>query len=266
MSSTSTTSTASPSSTTASSSAVATSSITSSSVGSNTTSYPPSASPPLFNFTLSSGPSTILIAPGNTIIYPNVIVTPHPSAAEGQAAALEYGVGDELVAVNATEPSGISLHFFGSNLTSSTIYDEVDAGFPTSLELQLIAAPSIAPGVYPITIEASSGTLSVNYSFTVQVVKYLVTINNNIFSPGNLNVTLGSTVYWIDVSSEAANGAYDVVFNTINVQSPVLNPCVLGSYGPAACGIFSYTFTTAGTFSYISNIYAAMKGTITVTG
>jgi len=168
--------------------------------------------------------------------------------------------------VNATEPSGISLHFFGSNLTSSTIYDEVDAGFPTNLELKLTAAPSIAPGVYPIIVDASSGTLSVNYSFTVQVVKYLVTINNNIFSPGNLNVTVGSTVYWIDVSSEAANGAYDVVFNTINVKSPVLNPCDLGSYGPDACSIFSYTFTTAGTFSYISNIYSEMKGTITVTG
>jgi plastocyanin len=196
-----------------------------------------------------------------------VIVTPLPSAfIEGRAAGLEYGVGDELVAVNATEPSGISLHFFGSNLTSSTIYDEVEAGFPTNLELQLTAALSIAPGAYPITIEASSGTLAVNYSFTVQVVKYLVTINNNIFSPGSLNVTVGSTVYWIDVSTEAANGAYNVVFNAINVQSPVLNPCVLGSYGPEACSTFSYTFTTAGTFSYISNIYAEMKGTITVTG
>jgi plastocyanin len=264
MSSTSTTSTASPSITTASSSAAATSSITSRSVGSNTTSYPPAASP-LFNFTLTSGPATILMLPGSTIIYAYAIVTPLPSAAEGQAAALEFGVGDELVVLNATEPSGISLHFFGSNLTSSTLYDEVDAGFPTNLELQLTAAPSMAPGVYPITIDASSGTLSVNCSFTVQVVKNLVTINNRIFSPSNLNVTVGSTVYWMDVSSDATYGAYNVVFNTINVQSPVLNPCVLAD-GPGACSIFSYTFTTAGTFSYICNIYSGMKGTITVTG
>ncbi|MGH9917611.1 MAG: hypothetical protein ACRD6W_01875, partial [Nitrososphaerales archaeon] len=199
-------------------------------------------------------------------VYPNVIVTPHPSSAEGQAAALDFGAGDELVVVNATEPSGLSLHFFGTNLTSSTIYDEVDAGLPTYLELQLTAAPSVAPGAYPIMVEASSGTLSVNYSFTVQVVKYLVTINNDIFSPGNLNVTVGSTVYWMNVSGDAVNGEYVVVFNTINVRSPLLNPCGLGSYGPGACGIFSYTFATAGTFSYINNIYLEMSGTITVTG
>lgn len=206
------------------------------------------------------------MAPGGTIIYPYVIITPLPSAAEGQAAGQNVGVGDELVAVNATATSGFSLHFFGSNLTSSTIYEEVDAGFPTALELQLTAAPSIAPGAYPITIDASSGTTSVNYSFTVQVVKYLITANLNTFSPSNLNVTVGSTVYWIDISTDAADGGYDVVFNTINVQSPALNPCVLNSFGPDACSIFSYTFTTPGTFSYICNIYSGMKGTITVTG
>lgn len=248
------------------SSATAKSSITSSSISSNTTGSPPAPSAPFFNFTLSTGPSTILIAPGDTVIYPYVIVTPHPSVAEGQAAALDYGVGDELVVLNATEPSGISLHFFASNLTSSTLYYEINAGFPTNLEMRLTASPSIAPGVYPITIEASSGTLSVSYSFTVQVVEHLVIINNNTFSPSDLNATVGSTIYWIDVSSEGANGAYDVIFSTINVQSPVLEPCDLGSYGPAACGTFSYTFTTAGTFSYISNIYAEMKGTITITG
>ena len=107
------------------------------------------------------------------MIYPNVVVTPLPSAFLGQAAGLNYGAGDELVVLNAVEPSGISIHFFGSNLTN-TIYEEVSAGFPDQLELQVIAAPGIAPGNYPVTIEASSGTLSVNYSLTIQVVQYLV--------------------------------------------------------------------------------------------
>lgn len=206
------------------------------------------------------------MAANGTIIYPNFIITPLPSSAEGAGAGLNVGAGDELVAVNATAPSGFTLHFFGSNLTSSTIYTEVDVGFPTSLEMVVTAAPNVAPGIYTFTVNSSSGTFSVSDSFNVQVVKYLITVNLNTFYPGVLNVTAGSTVYWIDTSTDAADGQYNVVFNTINVMSPVLNPCVLDSYGPAACSVFSYTFNTDGTFTYICNIYSGMKGTINVTG
>ncbi|MGH9918728.1 MAG: hypothetical protein ACRD6W_07665, partial [Nitrososphaerales archaeon] len=157
-------STSTPSSTTTSSSAAST---TSSSVSSNTTAIPPA--PPLFNFTISSAPGMILISPGTTIVYPNVVVTPLPSAYLGQAAGLNYGAGDELVVLNTVEASGLSIQFFGSTLTN-TIYEEVSAGLPNELELQVVAAPSIAPGNYPVTVEASSGTASVNYTFTIQVV------------------------------------------------------------------------------------------------
>jgi len=207
-----------------------------------------------------------LMAPNGTIIYPNFIITPLPSAAEGAGAGLNVGAGDELVAVNATAPSGFTLHFFGSNLTTSTIYTEVDVGFPTSLEMVVSAASSVTPGIYPITVDSSSGTFSVSYTFNIQVVKYLITVNLNTFFPPVLNITAGSTVYWIDTSTDAADGQYNVVFNTISVTSPVLNPCVLETYGPAACSVFSYTFNTDGTFTYICNIYSGMKGTINVTG
>jgi len=248
-----------------SSSATATSSTTSSSVSSSAVRTPPALAPPLFNFSLNSGPGTILISPGNTLIYPNVIVTPLPSAFLGQAAGLDIGAGAELVVLNSVEPTGISIHFFGSNLTN-TIYEEVSAGLPDSVELQLTAAPDMAPGNYPVTIEALSGTLSLNYTFTVQVVKYLVTFQYNRFSPGNLNATVGSTVYWMNISTDP-NGYSDVVFKTINVQSPGLFPCVLNSYGPTACGVYSYTFTTPGTYSYVCNALPFCGGgTVTVTG
>ena len=201
-----------------------------------------------------------------TIIYPNFIITPLPSTAEGAGAGLNVGAGDELVAVNATAPSGFTIHFFGSNLTTSKIYTEVEVGFPTSLELVINAASSVTPGLYAFTIDSSSGTFSSSYSFNVQVVKYMVTVNLNTFFPGDLNVTAGSTVDRIDTSTDAADGQYNVVFNTISVTSPVLNPCVIDSFGPDACSVFSYTFTTPGTFSYICNIYSGMKGTVNVTG
>jgi plastocyanin len=260
------TSTTSQSSAAASSSATSTSSVASSSASLNTTQTPPPAAAPFFNFTVDSGPGTILMTANYTIIYPNFIITPLPSTAEGAGAGLNVGAGDELVAVNATAPSGFTIHFFGSNLTTSQIFTEVDVGFPTNLELVINAAPSVTPGLYAFTIDSSSGTFSSSYSFNVQVVKYMVTVNLNTFYPNNLNVTAGSTVYWIDTSTDAADGQYNVVFNTMSVTSPVLNPCVLDTYGPDACSVFSYTFTTPGTYSYICNIYSGMKGTITVTG
>src|SRR5580658_7607469 len=119
-SSSTTTSSATPSSsTTTSSSTAATSSSTSSSVNSNTTATPPGAAPPFFNFSLSSAPTQIIIAPGDTVVYPNVNVIPLPSANEGQAVGLNNGAGDELVVLNSVEPSGIFIHFFGSNLTNT---------------------------------------------------------------------------------------------------------------------------------------------------
>lgn len=178
---------------------------------------------------------------------------------------MDVGAGDELVVMNAVEPSGLSVHFFGSNLTS-TIYEEVGFGFPSNVQLQLTAASDMAPGNYPVTIEASSGTESVNYTFTVQVVKYMVTFAFNRFSPSNLNVTAGSTVYWMNISTDP-NGYSDVVFKEINVQSSGLFPCALSEYGPNACGVYSYTFTTPGTYSYVCNVMPFCGGgTITVTG
>ena len=260
----STASSATTSSASTSSSATSTSSTTtSSSASANTNSTPPSPAPPLFNFTLSSGPDTILMSAGSTIVYPNLYITPLPSAFEGQAAGLNYGAGDELVVVNSAEPSGLSLQFFGSTL-ANTIYEEVAVGFTDTIEIQMNASSSMAPGNYPVMVEASSGTLSVNYSFTVQIVKYLITAQYGEFSPGHLTVPVGSTVYWMNISTDP-NGFTNVVFNTTSVESPNLDPCVLSSY-QTGCGVFAYTFTTAGTYSYVCNALPACgQGTITVT-
>jgi plastocyanin len=254
----STTSTSSTPSASSTASTSSTTSTASSSASSRTTAAPPAPAPPLFNFTLTVGPGSILMSPGATAIYPQINVIPSPSTLQGQA-VLNEGIGDELVVLNATLPSGISLRFFGSNLTD-VIYQEVGAGSPQSVELQLVTAPGIALGNYPVNITASSGTLSVNYSFTVQVVQYLVIAQYGQFSPVNLNVTAGSTVHWINVDPDPA-ADYNVIFDSLGVQSPPLNPC-------PACDAFSYTFTTPGVYPYYDTAGAevGMKGTITVTG
>lgn len=229
------------------------SSSTSSAVSNTTTSIAPAA--PLFNFTLTTSPGRILIAPGETLNYSSVYLIPRPNTLEGNA-LLNAGIGSELVVLNATLPSGMYIHFFGTTLINR-IYEEADAGSVSNTEMQLVAPQNVAPGNYTATIVGSSGTLSVDYSFTVQVVKYLVIAQYQTFAPGDLNVTAGSTVYWINLSTDK-NMPYDVVFNTINVHSDTLNP-------DPAFDSFSYTFTTPGVYPYYCAYASTMKGTITVT-
>ncbi len=240
-----------------SSAAASTSSVASSSATSNTTtsSTSPPLVPPLFNFTLTTAPQAILIAPGQVLNYSSVLLIPRPNNLQGQA-ILNAGIGSELVVLNATVPGGMYIHFFGTTLVNR-IYAETDAGHVMETEMQLVAPASIAPGNYTVTIEGSSGAFSVNYTFTIQVVKYLIIAQYYRFSPGNLNVTVGSTVYWINLSTDR-NQPYDVIFTTIHVTSPTLNPT-------PAFDSFSYTFTTPGVYPYYCAYLSTMKGTITVT-
>jgi plastocyanin len=250
---------ASSSSVSSSSTAHSSSSSSSSSVtGSSTSTTLAAPSPPLFNFTVETAPLAILIAPGSTVLYPSVVVVPRPSTLEGNA-IFNQGIGSELVVLNATVPSGITLSFYGSNLTD-LIYEEVDAGGQSKETMQLTAAPTVAPGNYNVTVRASSGSFALSYTFVVQVVKYLVVANLGAFHPTNLTVPLGSTVFWINLSTDDT-AQYDVIFHNMNLHSPVLNPT-------PAYDSWSYTFTSAGTYSYYSDYLPgnAMSGTVTVTG
>jgi plastocyanin len=196
-----------------------------------------------------------LIAAGETLNYSSVYLIPRPNNLQGNA-IMNAGIGSELVVLNATVPSGMYIHFFGSTLINR-IYEEADAGHVSNTEMQLVAPQNVAPGNYTVTIEGSSGSLSVNYSFMVQVVKYLVIAQYQTFAPRNLNVTAGSTVYWINLSTDK-NMPYDVIFTTINVHSDTLSP-------NPAFDSFSYTFTTPGVYPYYCAYASTMKGTITVT-
>ncbi|HEX2221386.1 MAG TPA: cupredoxin family copper-binding protein [Candidatus Limnocylindria bacterium] len=77
-----------------------------------------------------------------------------------------------------------------------------------------------------------------------------VSIDNFAFMPANLTVAVGDTVTWTNNddaphTATAGNGAFDSG-NLDNGQT------------------YSFTFTTAGTFSYICEIHPQMTGTITV--
>jgi plastocyanin len=75
-----------------------------------------------------------------------------------------------------------------------------------------------------------------------------VTINNRMFMPSEVTVSVGDTVTWTNASNEDHN-VRGGPFN-----SPVLKP---GEH-------FSHTFTKSGAVRYNCDIHPTMRGTVTV--
>jgi plastocyanin len=80
-----------------------------------------------------------------------------------------------------------------------------------------------------------------------------VAITGFAFSPGALTVKVGTTVTWTNKDSDA---------HTVTSQG---SGGLLQSKALATGETYSYTFTTAGTFSYLCTIHPFMTATVTVT-
>lgn len=78
-----------------------------------------------------------------------------------------------------------------------------------------------------------------------------VFIQGMAFSPATLTVTAGTTVKWTNK---------DGVTHTVTSDNTLFDS---GNVLPN--GIYSYTFSTAGTYTYHCSIHTSMKGTVVVT-
>lgn len=198
----------------------------------------------------------MLLYPGaNFSIYAQIVISPLAGALEPPGQPLE--TADELVQLNATVPKGLALVFYGS-LLNNKVYQELSDDGPFDESIELAAANNIAPGDYTINIAATSGSLTVNLPFTVRVTPYLVITANNQFTPANITIPAGSTVYWLNLDPDPL-AVYSVMFSTINVQGPQLGSTP--QFEP-----WSYTFSTPGIYPYYCPDVGGMNGTITVTG
>lgn len=221
---------------------------------STTTSVPQTSSTTLlfpFNLTVTAPPE-VLLAAG---MYTQVVtlgITPSPSA---------YSLTSfEIIPLNATTVDGITPTFSPS--TAVDLYGNT----PVNVTVILTASTSALPGNYTFHVQAGRGSGAQTGSFNVRVVKYLVFEIEGEFQPGDLNVTVGSTVYWMDLDSMTAVycaappfGPHDVVFTALTgANSPEMH----------TDSVYAYTFTKAGSYFYYSMLDTdhLMNGTITVTG
>jgi amicyanin len=81
-----------------------------------------------------------------------------------------------------------------------------------------------------------------------------VTISNFAFDPASITVKVGTTVTWTNQDQDA----HTVSFKSGPDSGKTSQPLQMGD-------TYQFTFTTAGTISYICSIHPFMHGTVVVT-
>jgi len=218
-----------------------TKSTASSSPSSSSTTTTSTSSAFYFDFVIGSTPGTILVTPGGTANYPLLTLQPLPAASSGS----------ETVKLNSIAPTGLTVTLSASSVALTTD-TKAYAG------ITVTSSQSVTPGDYTITVSATYGTTSKTSSITVKVVKYLVQMQTNLFNPANLTLKQGTTVYWINM--DAPGGQDPEIHNVVFSSGSSDHSASMAQYDE-----YSYTFTTAGTYTYFCAFHAGMKGTITVT-
>ncbi len=202
-----------------------------------------------FYFALNA-PSQILLAPGRFTEVVSITIIPSLAAPQGSS---------EAISLNGTSVGGITVSFRPTSPVTLLSNSKLNVTFT------LVASTSAQPGNYTMQVQGMSGANMQTVSFTVRVVQYLVFMMNGAFSPQKLNITTGSTVFWMDLDGPGSAcgpsgyGPHNVVFDTL----PAADSPSMKLYS-----VYSYTFTTPGSYFYYSSLDTdhLMNGTITVTG
>jgi plastocyanin len=185
---------------------------------------------------MTLSPTVPLIAPGQTQNY-TMLTLAEPSS--------ETRVSTRLT---TSSPAGLSFDVANSTIPALATFN---------VPIVIHASPSITPGTYQVSIKETEGSAVKSESFTVKVVAALVVMEHLAFVPEYVNVTAGTTVYWMNLDSQIGccdPGFHDVDFSALGVESPTL----------ARLGTYSYTFQNSGEFYYICSIHTFMTGEVRV--
>jgi plastocyanin len=143
-------------------------------------------------------------------------------------------------------PSSVSVTFFPSTVTlPGQVANPV-------VFFTMVASKGATPVNATFTIKVGSGSTTFKSSQSLRIVPYLVIIQGDTFTPAALTIKAGSTVVWVnwdilggqtgvEPADLVSNGLHSVVADDGSFSSPTLS---------AGAPVYSYTFLTAGQFSY----------------
>jgi len=129
---------------------------------------------------------------------------------------------------------------------------------PVTVKVGARAPPSLTAGSYPIVVMASGGGASYTETLTMNVAEYLVVVNADSYAPANYTVPVGATVTFLRVNPlviKSDDGTNNVHFS---------DPSLPVSPGLKQFQYWSYTFTTPGTYPYVTDYRPDMKGVVNV--
>jgi plastocyanin len=207
--------------------------------------------------------------------------TSSTSATSGSSGTLSFKIAQPLIvapnvneSVTVTFAAGLTGSPTGSYaLSASALPKGVTASFnPSSINLPaqlssavtmtLNAASGATVGNATVNVLATAGTSVFTQPFALMSVQALVLIEGNAFVPNSLTVASGTTVYWINLDAGGGetgglSGGHDVTALDGSFSS--------GTGNLVQYGMYSHTFTTAGTVKYQSAAQA-FTAQIIVTG
>jgi plastocyanin len=185
------------------------------------------------------------MAPGGNKSYAILKLNPLSSSATPTS---------ELVTLNASVAGGISLKF-ASNLVNVS-----SASKGVVVPLTIAVGQNTAPANYSVSIQAKSGTVLEEYTFTVRVVQYLIYMISNTFNPDTIVVKTGSTVFWM--SLDAGFGGDPGIHNVVFSSGTKASSGDLHQYDS-----YSYGFSSPGNYTYFCSYHPpAMNGVVIVSG
>ncbi len=191
----------------------------------------------LAGVTLTLNPSSPLIGLGQTQNYSLLTIRPPASGTTPPMSLVVFS------------PEGLSFELSQTHIPSQQATKAV--------QVVIRASSSMAVGPYSVTVEEKSGSSTLNQTFTVVVVPSLVVMKNLAFVPQTVNVTKGTTVYWMNLDSEIGccdPGYHNAVFSSLNASSPIL----------VRLATWHFTFETPGEFYYMCSIHPFMAGEVIV--
>ncbi|HUI01404.1 MAG TPA: plastocyanin/azurin family copper-binding protein [Nitrososphaerales archaeon] len=197
----------------------------------------PHSAPPPANGALSLSPAVPMVAPGQIQNYSTLTLRVPPRSAAATT-------------LSAVSPEGLDFQVPAT---------PIPPGQNATVPVFISASPAIAAGTYEVSVVETQGTSTRNQTFEVKVVPALVVMQAVAFHPPVLNVTTGTTVYWINLDSTIGccdPGYHDVSLQGggMNVTSPILR----------RLDTWSYTFQAQGQFYYYCTIHPWMVGTVVV--
>jgi len=186
---------------------------------------------------MTLAPTTPMIAPGQIQNYSALTV-------------IQPNIGTALpTTLTAFAPEGLSF-----DISQTYVPPQNTLAIPVVIRASL----SLAPGTYQVTVEEQEGSSLKNQTFPVTVVSAFVVMEHLTFVPADLNVTKGTTVYWMNLDSNIGccdPGYHNVAFHSgVNTTSPILK----------RLDTWSYTFDTPGAYFYYCSIHPFMAAEVNV--